>query len=72
MLMGSPAKIEPQGMQEITTGQVIACRRRIKQLDKMLEQEKRLLTHYRTQLELMFTCDFEDEQDDDLEASRVE
>ena len=50
MLMGSPAKIEPLGMQEITTGQVIAARRRIKQLQKELQAEERRLNHYRTQL----------------------
>ena len=47
----------------------MACRRKIKQLRKELDQEERLLNEYRLQRDIVFTCDLEDEQDDN-EASR--
>ena len=69
MLIVSPTKEEETSIVEPTFEKIMACRRKIKQLRKELDQEERLLNEYRLQRDKVFTCDLEDEQDDN-EASR--
>ena len=72
MLLGSPVKNEQLGMQDISAASVIACRRRIKQLEKALEQEKKLLGYYQKQFDFALTCELEDDHDYTIEHSQVE